>query len=77
MPWDDAARLEHNRNTGRYPSDMLDREWALIAPLLPPGKPGGRPRTTDLREVMNAIQYIGATGCQWRALPNRVERARR
>ena len=69
MPWDDAARLEHNRNTGRYPSDMLDREWALIAPLLPPGKPGGRPRTTDLREVMNAIQYIGATGCQWRALP--------
>jgi putative transposase len=48
---------------------MLDREWALIAPLLPPAKPGGRPRTTDLREVMNAILQLGSSGCQWRALP--------
>jgi putative transposase len=69
MPWTDTARAEHSRNTGRYPSDMLDREWALIAPLLPAAKPGGRPRTTDLREVMNAILYIASSGCQWRALP--------
>lgn len=69
MPWDDTARAEHTRKTGRYPSDMLDREWALIAPLLPGSKPGGRPRTTDLRAVMNAILYIGSEGCQWRALP--------
>jgi putative transposase len=48
---------------------MLDREWALIAPWLPAAKPGGRPRTTDLREVMNAILYIASSGCQWRALP--------
>jgi putative transposase len=48
---------------------MLDREWALIAPLLPAAKLGGRPRTTDLREVMNAILYIASSGCQWRALP--------
>lgn len=69
MPWTDTGRGEHSRKTGRYPSDMLDREWALIAPLLPPAKPGGRPRTTDLREVMNAILYIASSGCQWRALP--------
>ena len=59
MPWTDTARVEHSRKTGRYPSDMLDQEWALIAPFLPPAKPGGRPRTTDLREVMNAILYLG------------------
>lgn len=69
MPWDDTARREHSRKTGRYPSDMTDREWALIAPLLPAPRRGGRPRSVNLREVMNAIQYIGATGCQWRALP--------
>lgn len=69
MPWTDTARAEHSRKTGRYPSDMLDSEWALIAPLLPPAKPGGRPRKTDLRAVMNAILYIASEGCQWRALP--------
>ena len=69
MPWTDTARVEHSRKTDRYSSDMLDREWALIAPLLPPAKPGGHPRTTDLREVMNAILYMGSSGCQRRALP--------
>lgn len=69
MPWDDTARAEHKRETSRYPSDMTDAEWILIAPLLPPARAGGRPRTTDLREVMNAILYIGASGCQWRMLP--------
>jgi transposase len=69
MPWTDTARGEHSRKTGRYPSDMLDREWALIGPLLPAARPGGRPRTTDLREVMNAILYMASSGCQWRALP--------
>jgi len=69
MPWTDTARAEHTRETGRYPSDMSDAEWDLIAPLLPPAKPGGRPRKTDLRDVMNAILYIGTSGCQWRMLP--------
>ena len=69
MPWTDTARVQHSRKTGRYPSDMLDAEWSLIAPLLPPAKAGGRPRTTDLREVMNAILYMGSSGCQWRAVP--------
>ncbi len=69
MPWTDSARADHNRKTGRYPSDMTDAEWALIAPLLPPAKPGGRKRTTEMRDVMDAIQYIAASGCQWRMMP--------
>jgi putative transposase len=47
----------------------MDREWALIAPLLPAAKRGGRPRTTDLRSVVDAILYIASSGCQWRMLP--------
>jgi putative transposase len=48
---------------------MTDQEWAVIAPLLPPPKAGGRPRKTDLRAVMDAILYIASGGCQWRMLP--------
>jgi putative transposase len=69
MPWNDAARVEHNRDALRYPSDLTDREWALVAPLLPLAKAGGRPRTTDLRAVVNAILYIASSGAQWRMLP--------
>src|SRR4051812_36236178 len=69
MAWDDAARHHHRRSSARYPSDMTDREWAVIAPLLPPPKPGGRPRTTELRAVMDAILSIATGGCQWRMLP--------
>ena len=69
MAWTDIARREHKRDRARYPSDLTDREWALIAPLLPAAKRGGRPRTTCLRAVMDAILYIASTGCQWRALP--------
>ena len=69
MAWTDIARREHNRDCARYPSDLTDREWALIAPLLPAAKRGGRPRTTSLRAVMDAILYVGSSGCQWRALP--------
>lgn len=69
MPWDDTARVEHRRNAARYPSDLMEREWALIAPLLPPARRGGRPRTTDLRSVVDAILYVASSGCQWRMLP--------
>jgi putative transposase len=48
---------------------LRDAEWALIEPLLPSAKPGGRPRCTDLREVMNAIFYLATSGCQSRMLP--------
>ncbi|CAL4868170.1 IS5 family transposase ISRl2 [Asticcacaulis sp. MM231] len=69
MPWDDIARVEHRRKSSRYPSDMTEQEWSLLAPLLPPAKRGGRPRTTSMRAVVNAILYIASSGCQWRMLP--------
>src|ERR1700759_64905 len=52
-----------------YDTDLSDAAWAMIAPLLPPAKPGGRPRTTCLRSVLDAIFYLLRTGCQWRLLP--------
>ena len=70
MPWTETARREHARRRPRYATDVSDREWALIAPLLPPDRPQGRPRKTDLREVVNAILYMASTGCQWRMLPS-------
>src|SRR3954452_16818326 len=54
----------------RYPSDLRDEQWALIEPLLPPAKHGGRPRTVDLREVLNTLFYQARTGCQWDFLPH-------
>ncbi len=42
----------------------------MLEPLIPPAKPGGHPRTTDMQEVINAIFYLDRTGCQWRALPH-------
>jgi len=53
-----------------YPTDLTDEQWARIAPLIPPAIPGGRRRTVDVREVVNAILYLTRTGCQWRALPH-------
>ncbi len=67
--WTHENRGLYERKSARYPSDLTDREWALIAPLIPPARHGGRPRTVNLREVMNGILYVLETGCQWRALP--------
>ena len=53
-----------------YTSDLTDEEWSLLAPLIPPAKPGGRPRKHDMREVLNAIFYILRGGCAWRLLPH-------
>src|SRR5512147_1236674 len=53
-----------------YPSDLTDIQWAVLEPLTPPGKPLGRPREVDLREVINAIFYRNRNGCTWRALPH-------
>ncbi len=52
-----------------YPSDLSDHEWALLKPLLPPAKPGGRPRSVDLRRILNGIFYLLRSGCAWRYLP--------
>jgi len=69
MPWNRTTRKDYRRNAKRYESDVTDKEWAIIDPMLPKQGRTGRPRQTDLREVFNAIQYVLATGCQWRALP--------
>ena len=67
--WKPEHRLAAARRGLRYPSDVNDAEWALIAPLIPPARRGGRRRSVDVREVLNAIFYVLATGCQWQALP--------
>jgi len=55
--------------TRKYGSDLTNEHWELIEPLIPAPKCGGRPRTTDIREVINALFYLARTGCQWRQLP--------
>jgi putative transposase len=52
-----------------YPSDLTDAQWEVLEPLIPPPKPGGRPRRLAMRAVLNAIFYVDRTGCQWRYLP--------
>lgn len=52
-----------------YPTDMTDEQWELIAGCLPPAKPGGRPRSVDLRDVLDAIFYVDRAGGAWRMLP--------
>lgn len=69
MGWTDFTRSQYGRRTGRYASDLTDREWSLIAPFMPRPRRLGRPRKTELREVLNALLYIASTGCQWRMLP--------
>src|SRR3712207_9527696 len=70
--WTVEQRQAHDRAGLRYPSDLTDAEWALVAPFIPPAKRGGRQRTVDVREVLNGIFYVLATGCQWRALPQEL-----
>jgi transposase len=67
--WKPEHRSAADRRGLRYPSDLTDAEWAIIAPLIPPAKRGGRPRTVNVREVLNAIFYVLSTGCQWEAMP--------
>jgi len=67
--WKPEHRGAAERHGLRYPSDLTDAEWALIAPMIPPARRGGRPRDVNVREVINAIFYVLSTGCQWKALP--------
>lgn len=67
--WKAEHRRTLNRRGLRYPSDLNEAEWALIAPFIPPGRRGGRKRSVDVREILNAIFYVLTTGCQWQALP--------
>ena len=70
MAWTKFTRRRYERSGVRYASDATDAEWALIAPLMPAVRRMGRPRTTNLRDVFDALLYIAMTGCQWRMLPN-------
>jgi transposase len=67
--WTVEYPARYDRSKLRYPSDLSDAEWALVEPLIPPGKRGGGKRTVLLREVVNGLMYILSTGCQWRAVP--------
>jgi transposase len=67
--WTPEHRRAADRRGLRYPSDLTEAEWALVAPMIGPAKHGGRPRTVEVREVLNAIFYVLSTGCQWQALP--------
>jgi transposase len=69
MMWNEITRPQYLRKGLRYSSDMTDVEWKTLEPLLPAAKRLGRPRTADLRAVLNGILYIATTGCQWRLLP--------
>src|SRR5262250_205863 len=53
-----------------YQSDLTEEQWAILQPLIPPAKPGGRPREVDMREVINTILYLNRAGCQWDMLPH-------
>ena len=52
-----------------YPSDLSNEQWQAMSRVIPPAKPGGRPRTVDMRQVLNALFYLARTGCAWRMLP--------
>jgi transposase len=67
--WTETTQQQYRRDGLRYASDVTDEEWALIEVLLPPPRKLGRPRTTEMREVVNAMLYMLTTGCQWRLLP--------
>ena len=57
-------------NRTPYPTDLTDPQWERLEPFVPPAKPGGRPRTVDVREVLNAYFYLLRAGCAWRMLPH-------
>jgi len=67
--WTVENRRRYDRGGLRYPTDLTDEEWSLIAPRIPPAKRGGNKRTVNVREVVNAVMYLLGTGCQYRALP--------
>ena len=60
---------QQNKSLTRYSTNLTDDQWAVIAPLLPKAKVGGRVRSVNVREVLNAIFYVLRSGCPWRLLP--------
>lgn len=71
MAWTGITRIEHNRKYSRYPGDLSDKERTIAAPLVPQPRPGGRPGTADMREVLNASLYLAGGGIPYlRCHPN-------
>ncbi len=68
--WTPTTRREHSREHLRYGSDLTDREWAVLEPLLPAPGGTGRPRRWPMREMLNAIFYVLRSGCPWRMVPD-------
>jgi transposase len=67
--WTVTTRAQHRRDGLRFPSDLTDAEWAVLAPLLPPRSPVGRPPSWPMREIVGAIFYVLRGGIPWRMLP--------
>jgi transposase len=67
--WTSENRARYDRDELRYPSEVTDAEWALIEPLIPAAKRGGRGRKTGMRQSFNAFMYLLSAGWQWRHLP--------
>ena len=65
--------LQKDQARKKYPSELTDEQWAIVAPLIPPAKSGphgGHPRQVDLREVLNTLCYLNRSGGQWDMLPH-------
>ncbi len=69
MSWTKITCVDHDRSDLRYASECRDEEWRLIAQVVTARSRSGRPRTVDMRSMWDAIQYVTATGFQWRQLP--------
>jgi putative transposase len=63
-------KKKRSKKFKRYPTDLNDKRWEIIRVLLPEALPNGRPRTIELRKLINAILYIVRSGCAWRLLPH-------
>ena len=75
--WTPQHRRAANRTGLRYPSDLTDGEWAIVEPMIPPARHGGRKRSVNVREVLNGIFYVLWTGCQGRRFPRICRRRAR
>ena len=67
--WTKKNRPRYDRDKLRYPSDLTDEEWSLVAPLIPPAKRGGRKREVEMREVVNGVMYVLSTGASGATSP--------
>src|ERR1700720_2284422 len=69
MPWNEITRRHYRREGFCFARGWTDTEWSLMEPFIPVANLIGRPRKTDMRDLVNALFYIASTGCQWRQLP--------